>query len=336
MRAGRDNDVWMPVYAELSASVPSSMNISLKQLKCFVAVAQQQSFTRAAESLHTTQSAVSLMIKELEEEVGFRLFDRTTRQVLLSSSGEVFFKLASRLLDEFQTVLRDASDIATLRRGVVRVGATEAVACSLAVPAIAAYQKLHPRIDVQLVVTLVPTMFQALSSRDVDFIVGPDSIEGEDIDRSITAEELARSPIWLWCQPEHRLALGDDVLWRATFEHDLIVPALDFTTRMLPSILAHLGVPGGSDLVHGGDGSRRPVGNITAAFSMAQAGLGVTFAAAYTRPLATAFGLTGRPLVGPVLERVLMLYMRSGRVMSPAANNFLEYFRDHVRSVKMI
>lgn len=329
------NDARTPVYAVRPARALSSMNISLKQLKCFVVVAQQQSFTRAAQALHTTQSAVSLTIRELEDEVGFRLFDRTTRQVLLSSSGEAFYGLASRLLDEFQTVLRDASDIAALRSGLVRVGATEAVACSLVVPAIAAYQKLYPGIDVQLVVTLVPTMFQALGSSDVDFIVGPDSMKDEDIDRSISAEALGQSPIWLWCQPGHRLASGGDVPWRSTFEHDLIIPALDFTTRLTPAILAHLGMPGRSDLVHGGDGSRRPVGNITAAFSMAQAGLGVTFAAAYTQPLATAFGLTGRPLVAPVLERVLMLYMRRGRAMSPAASSFLEHFRDHVRSVKL-
>lgn len=311
------------------------MNISLKQLKCFVAVAEQKSFTRAAQALHTTQSAVSLMIKELEEELGFRLFDRTTRQVLLSNSGETFYRLAGHLLDEFQTVLRDASDIAALRKGQVRVGATEAVACSLVVPAIAAYQKVHPGIDVQLVVTLVPTMLQALASSEVDFIVGPDSMKDEDIDRGISAEALGHSPMWLWFRPEHSLAAEREVPWRSTFEHDLIIPALDFTTKLTPAIQAYLGSSGLAFSQHGDSGSRRPVGNITAAFSMAQAGLGVTFAAAYTRPLATAFGLTGRPLVSPTLDRALMLYMRRGRVMSPAAGSFLEHFRNHVRSVKL-
>lgn len=311
------------------------MNISLKQLKCFVAVADQKSFTRAAQSLHTTQSAVSLMIKELEDEVGFRLFDRTTRQVHLSNSGETFYRLAGHLLDEFQTVLRDASDIAALRKGQVRVGATEAVACSLVVPAIAEYQKLHPGIDVQLVVTLVPTMLQALVSSEVDFIVGPDSMKDEDIDRGISAETLGRSPIWLWCLPDHQLASGKEVPWHSTFEHDLIIPALDFTTKLTPAIMAHVDSPSLGDMPHHGRGSRRPVGNITAAFSMAQAGLGVTFAAAYTRPLATALGLAGRPLVSPTLHRALMLYMRRGRVMSPAANSFMEHFREYVRSVKL-
>lgn len=311
------------------------MNITLKQLKCFDAVAQHKSFTRAAEVLHTTQSAVSLMIKELEDEVGFRLFDRSTRQVMLSSSGEVFHRLASRLLDDFETVLRDAADIASLRSGVVRVGATEAVACSLVVPAIAAYQKLYPGVDVQLVVTLVPTMFQSLGSSDVDFIVGPDSIEDEHMDRSIAAQALGRSPIWLWCLPEHPLACASEVPWVSMMQHDLIIPALDFTTRLIPAIGAHSGAPGPVDPAHAANGARRPVGNITAAFSLAQAGLGVTFAAAYTRPLATAFGLTGRPLVAPVLDRALLLYMRRGRILSPATSSFLVHLREHMLSVEL-
>lgn len=328
-------DAKTSVYAGQIDRAATPMNVSLKQLKCFVAVAQQQSFTRAAQVLHTTQSAVSVMIRELEEEVGFRLFDRTTRQVLLSRSGDMFYRLASRLLDDFQTVLRDASDIAALRSGVVRVGATEAVACSLVVPAIAAYQKLYPGIDVQLVVTMVPSMFQALGSSDVDFIVGPDSIEDEHIDQSVSLEELGRSPIWLWCQPGHELAAGPEVPWLSIFGHDLIIPALDFTTRLTPAIATHLGLSGRGDLSSGGPGMQRPVGNIIAAFSMAQAGLGVTFAAAYTRPLATAFGLVGRPLVSPALDRLLMIYSRRGRILSPAASSFLEHFREFTRSASL-
>lgn len=310
------------------------MNISLKQLKCFVTVAQQQSFTRAAQVLHTTQSAVSLMIKELEDEVGFRLFDRTTRQVLLSDSGETFFKLAHHLMNEFQIVLRDASDIAALRKGVVRVGATEAVACSLVVPAIAAYKKERPGIDVQLVITLVPSMFNALRNGDVDFILGPDSLRDEDIDLNITAEQLARSPIRLWCPASHSLASAGPVTWRTLLQHDLVIPALDFTSRITPAIVAHLGADPIDPDKYDAKASRRMVGNITAALSMVKADLGVTFAAEYIRPMATAFGLVGPPLVEPTLERILMLYMRSGRTKSPAVASFLTFFRSHVNSIR--
>lgn len=311
------------------------MNISFRQLKCFVAVAQHQNFTRAAQHLHTTQSAVSVTIKELEDEVGFRLFDRTTRQVVLSEAGQEFYHMAHRLLGEFQTVLRDASDIAALRKGVVRVGAAEAVACSLIVPTIAAYQHQNPGIDVQLVVTLVPSMFNALRNGDVDFIVGPDSMQHDEIDRNITGEPLAHSPLRVWCPPKHPLARMRKVPWTTMLGHDLVIPALDFTTRITPAIVKHLGPSQVDQELFESTATRRTVSNITAALSMAQAGLGVTFAAEYIRPLATAFGLVGRQLTEPALERVLVLYSRRGKALPPAAGHFAAFFRSHLATVQL-
>lgn len=304
-----------------------SMNISLRQLRCFVAVAQHQSFTQAAQALHTTQSAVSVAVKELEDEVGFRLFDRTTRQVLLSDAGRNFHGHAHRLLGEFQAVLQDASDIAALRKGIVRVGATEAAACSLVVPAIAAYQRECPGVDVQLVVTLVPSMFNALRNGDVDFIVGPDSIQGEEMDRGIFVEALLRSPLWVWCLPSHPLARLKQVPWRKLVRHDLVIPAMDFTSRIAPAVMKHLGAKHLGEAPFDAQASHRTVSNITAALSMVQANLGVTFAAEYIRPLGEAFQLAGRRLVEPGLERVLVMYARRGRTLSPAAENFADFFR---------
>jgi DNA-binding transcriptional LysR family regulator len=303
------------------------MNISLRQLRCFVTVAQQQSFTQAAQALHTTQSAVSVTIKELEDEVGFRLFDRTTRQVVLSEAGQNLFRHANRLLDEFQVVLQDVSDIAALRKGIVRVGATEAAACSLVIPAIAAYQRENPGIDVKLVVTLVSSMFGALRNGDVDFIIGPDSMHEDEIDRSIAVESLARSPLWAWCLASHPLARLKSIPWQALLQHDLVIPAMDFTSRIIPAIVQDLGVARASHNLFDSQASRRTVSNITAALSMVQSDLGVTFAAEYIRPLGTAFGLVGRPLVKPELERVLVMYSRRGRTLAPAAEHFADFFR---------
>lgn len=306
------------------------MNISLKQLRCFVTVAQQHSFTQAAQALHTTQSAVSVTIRELEEEVGFRLFDRTTRQVVLSDAGQNFYHHAHRLLDEFQTVLQDASDIAALRKGMVRVGAAEAAACSLVIPAIAAYQQECPGIDVQLSVTLVSSMFGALRHGDVDFIIGPDSIQDDEMDRNIAVEALLRSPLRAWCRPTHPLAQLKEIPWQALLQHDLVIPAMDFTSKITPAIAKYLGPKRGKLGLFDSDASRRTVSNIPSALSMVQADLGVTFAAEYIRPLGTAFGLVGCRLTKPELERVLVMYTRRGRTLSPAAENFSAFFRRYL------
>ncbi|WP_163312646.1 LysR family transcriptional regulator, partial [Klebsiella aerogenes] len=83
------------------------MNYSLKQLRVFVAIARHGSFSRAGEAIGLTQSAVSHSVKELEAEVGVRLLDRTTREVVLTDAGLRLANRVERLLDELQTTLLD-------------------------------------------------------------------------------------------------------------------------------------------------------------------------------------------------------------------------------------
>lgn len=307
------------------------MNISIKQLRAFVTVADSQSFTKAANTLFFTQSALSVLVKELEDEVGFRLLDRTTRQVVLSDSGRDFYQLAQKLLDEFQAVIRDTSDIAMLRRGVVRVGATEAVASSLVVPAIAAYDRSQPGINVRLVDTLVSSMFNALRGGEVDFVIGPDSIQDSQFDTALHMEPLLPSPFLVWSLPSHPLATGKRVTWQQLLRNDLIIPTMDFSTQLIPLVQQHLGKEIVDRALTVTTASRRRVTNITTALSMVKAGLGVTIAAEYVGPLASAFGLEGRPLVKPSLKRMVTLYSRQGRSLSPAAAAFAEFFRGFIK-----
>ena len=83
------------------------MNYSLKQLKVFVTVAQEKSFSRAGERIGLSQSAVSHSVKELENHTGVRLLDRTTREVVLTDAGQQLALRLERLLDELNSTLRD-------------------------------------------------------------------------------------------------------------------------------------------------------------------------------------------------------------------------------------
>ena len=83
------------------------MDVTLRQLRAFAAVARTGSFTRAAESLHITQSALSGLIKELESQVGVRLVDRNTRRIRLSEAGEEFRAVTTRLLRDLDNALED-------------------------------------------------------------------------------------------------------------------------------------------------------------------------------------------------------------------------------------
>ena len=127
------------------------MNITLRQLRAFIAVARSGSFTLAAESLFITQSALSGLIKELEQSVGVRLFDRSTRRIQLSEIGRGIYPLIDKILADLDGVLDEVANLKALKKGVVRVAAPQLMACTLLPEVIAAYRAEHPQVDIRLI-----------------------------------------------------------------------------------------------------------------------------------------------------------------------------------------
>src|SRR3546814_23162 len=104
------------------------MNLSSRQLRAFVALAQERHFTKAAQRCHTTQPAFSALIKALEDAAGTRLFDRTTRRVELTPEGRLFNESALRLLNDLDGVMQDIQDHVAKRKGRVAVAALPSLA----------------------------------------------------------------------------------------------------------------------------------------------------------------------------------------------------------------
>ncbi len=94
------------------------MNVTLRQLSAFVAVARAGSFTAAASRLHVTQSALSGQMKELENLLGVQLVHRTTRSLQLSQVGLEFLPLAQRILDDLERALRSITSPHSCVQGV--------------------------------------------------------------------------------------------------------------------------------------------------------------------------------------------------------------------------
>src|ERR1700744_4660117 len=99
-------------------------NVTIKHLRAIVVVVQEKTFTGAANVLHVTQGAVSLLVNELEKELGVRLLDRTPRAVELTEAGAEFHPTALRLLHELNAAIADTRGLSNLRRGRVSVAAS--------------------------------------------------------------------------------------------------------------------------------------------------------------------------------------------------------------------
>ncbi|ARP83047.1 hypothetical protein CAL12_20990 [Bordetella genomosp. 8] len=125
-------------------------NLSLRHLRCFVAVAETGSFTQAAARLFQTQSALTATISQFEEAVGMKLFTRNTRRVEMTPDATRFKPIAERLLRDFESAVGDLHAIATGQKGHISVAAVPSVMVLFLMPALAEFRREHPDITVSV------------------------------------------------------------------------------------------------------------------------------------------------------------------------------------------
>ena len=122
--------------------------MQLTQLAYFVAVAEEGSFTRAAERVGVAQPSLSQQIKALETDLGALLVHRTRGKVGLTASGETLLPVARRMLADAETARREIRELAALGRGRVRLGATPSLCTGLLPAVLAEYRRKYPGVDI--------------------------------------------------------------------------------------------------------------------------------------------------------------------------------------------
>ncbi|MCF3119815.1 MULTISPECIES: LysR family transcriptional regulator [Streptomyces] len=121
--------------------------MQFQQLHYFVAVAEARHFTRAAEEVHVSQPSLSQQIRALEKELGAELFSRARGNITLTDAGEALLPLARRILADADTARIEVQELAQLRRGRIRLGATPSVCTGLLPDVLRAFHDRHPGIQ---------------------------------------------------------------------------------------------------------------------------------------------------------------------------------------------
>ena len=124
--------------------------VDFDQLTTFLEVAKLRNFSRAGEKLFLSQSAVSAQIRQLEQEYGARLLDRSGKRVCLTPAGEVLFEYGARLLALRAESLRAVTDQGTSPRGVLAIGANEATCLYVLPKAFEEYRRLYPQVRITI------------------------------------------------------------------------------------------------------------------------------------------------------------------------------------------
>ena len=296
-----------------------AMDVTLRQLRAFVAVLDTTSFSEAARSLHLSQAALSGLIKELESRVGVRLLDRNTRSVSASAVGQAFEPMARRVLVNLDEALDSLTNLKDLRRGLVRVAAPETLSCTLLPELIAGYTKRHPGVDVRFDDVPIEQVLAGLQNGSTDIGFGP---AGVVADEGLEAHVIYADPIWVALRPDDPLAKQNSASWKDLRER----PLLNYMPNIALNVLAH--VPPRHhprEIV--------PVRRVNTALSMLRVQQGAVICPAMAQPLARGFGTAFLPLRQPIVKWKIAQFARPRKQLSPAVESFLNFTMDYAKGL---
>lgn len=283
---------------------------------CFQEVARARSFTGAAARLHTSQSSLSAAVRDLEEVVGARLIQRTTKRFELTEIGEEFLLSISNVLEDLQRAIESASSVNRLQRGVLTVGATPLLAGSLLADLAGEFNKRHPAIRIRIQDRATESLTNLLRSREIELALG--TFDESDKDFIITP---------LFNDPLVALAhVGLDAPPTCSWTSLLALPLVSITRNSSVGKLIEKTV---WELARADYQPIIEVANWTSVVSLTQAFKGVCIVPSYAAARLTAMtsDLMQLTLVEPEIDRTISVAHSASFELSPAARSFLALLR---------
>jgi DNA-binding transcriptional LysR family regulator len=301
--------------------------VELRHLRYFVAVAEALNFRRAADTVRVAQPALSKQIKDLEEQVGARLFDRNTGGVALTDAGTIFLEEARDILERVDMAVKAAREAQSGRSGRLTVGSLGAVSASFLPATLAAFRKEYPAVEINLHEAPAPEQIHALQSGVIQV--------GFTIDRAVArsatlaSTEVATARFAIALGRQHRLAaeprvaladLADETFYclGGTERHQLHL-------RLMENIFAARGV------------RHRPikrVNGLESLVALVTGGHGVSLLLPFL-PASGTDELVFRPLMEDGDDLIVhILAVWSNRSRSHLIRNFIDVVRRQARTVR--
>ena len=307
-------------YCLITYSYYQVNQMELRQLKYFIAVAEELHFGRAAESLHLSQPALSKQIQALEDSLDIQLLERTKHYCRLTMAGQKFLEKAQRILEEVEEGIQVTKQVASGQMGRVRVGFTEATLYSLAPSIVKTYREHYPQVDLILTSDGTETNVEALRTHriDVGFVYLP--IREPSLSVYSLYEEIYVAAL----PSSHRLTRHKEISLESLANEPLIF----YPRSLAPVLYAHFiqcceqagFLP---TIVQEAEPSQTSLG-------LASAGVGITFVLSAMQNL-RAKGVVYRPLISNFLTLELALAWR-GEESSPAVHEFIKVLKTIIRS----
>ncbi len=204
--------------------------MEIRQLKAFLAIAETKTFTAGARRVNVTQAAISMQIRQLEDEVGIPLFTRTPRRVILTEAGERLLDRARRILREHDTALAEISEIAGAEYGRLRIGSASALFTTAQLPSI--LEKLRrkfPNAEITVGSGTSQTLVDKIMHGDIDIAFVSLPVEAANIQTDL----LFSDEIVAISHPSHPLAKQKVISAAALAGEQLILGEQGGNTRRM-------------------------------------------------------------------------------------------------------
>ncbi|RDI41858.1 LysR family transcriptional regulator [Falsibacillus pallidus] len=298
--------------------------MELRQLRYFVEVARIEHFSKAAESLHIAQSALSRQVGLLEKELGVELFEREGRNVKLTFIGKMFLEQAILALKAVDNASRLVEEYLEPERGIIRIGFPSSIASSMLPSIISAFKKEHPDVRFHLKQASYDTLTEGIKKREIDLaFIGPVPANDPELHAHILFSENFLAML----SDTHSLAEFESLSLNQLEPEPFVLFPEGF---MLRQIVVDACVQAGFQPSIPYEGE-----DLDAIKGLVSSGIGVTLL-----PETTLFGnlpegLKKIKITYPDVKRSVGLIIPKNRKLSPSENLFYEFVLEYFRHLNM-
>lgn len=301
-----------------------TMNIKYRPIKAFLLAVDSGSFTHAAGQLGVTQSSFTVLIQDLENTLGVRLFERSTRAIALTSAGEDFLARIQRPLTDIEEAYRSLLDLGVAKRGTIIIGALPSTAFAILAPALESLRESHPALRVQIREGHNHDLLAMLRTNQVECVIATLVEPAPDLAfRALIDDYFCAVFV-----PDHPLASVKNMTWDDLMPHEWILLSKGSSARsQFERAMQRKTVP--ASLV-----PRYDVSNMLTAAALARRGLGVAILPRVALPELNLRGLVARPLEAASARRSIGLVHRRDRTLTPALQRLIEHMEKVLPAVE--
>lgn len=287
--------------------------VSIRHLRCFLAVADSGSFTVAANRMFLTQSSLTATIQQFEEAVGLKLFDRTTRRVAMTEDARRFQGEAEKIIKAFDAAIGDLKALAQGQQGHIRIAAAASIIYQFLTRAIPVFRESYPNVTISLRDAGSEQVERMLLNGDLDFAITSRHKGYPDLDYTPLIEDR----YGVLCMPQYRLGQGSKPLRWSELPSDAYV-AFSSDTGIGSFLAANAGFSPLFAMSHD------EVSSTTSLYPLLSLGDRYSIVPALAARAEEYPELRFRELTEPVLTRKICLITRRLRSLSPSARRIMD------------